>query len=128
MLFIFSLFLLSACTLRAKITPDGYSLQDAMVDSSYSSEINIHGGAVFSLDANGKEKFIGEIEPSDIGLYLQYCNDSPAHNCVQVKGIPVRPGIVKVRIWGGLFGTNLSTGSRFDKTYTITIKDSERSF
>ena len=80
-----------------------------------------------SLDSNGKERFVGEITPSDTGLTLIYCNDSPTHNCVMIQGVPVKPGIVTVRVLGGFFGTNVATGGEFDKTYTIKIKDSEDS-
>jgi len=119
--------LLSACTLHADVTPYDNSLNDATVGMFYFSEINISGGAVSSLDSDGKERFIGEIIPSDAGLTLRYCNDSPAHNCVRIQGVPVKPGIVTVRVSGGLFGTNVATGGEFDKTYTIKIKDSEGS-
>ncbi|MEI2266701.1 hypothetical protein [Erwinia sp. CGal63] len=119
--------LLSACTLHADVTPAGNVLNDATVGIPYNSEINIIGGAVSSLDYNGKKRFIGEITPSDTGLSLQYCNDSPARNCVRVQGVPVKPGIVNVRVSGGLFGTNVATGGRFDKTYTFKIKEAEGS-
>lgn len=122
---VFISFALSACTLHADVTPNGNVLNDAIVGMPYASEININGGAVFSLDSNGKEKFVGEISQSDTGLILKYCNDSPAHNCVRIQGVPVKPGIVTVRVSGGLFGTNVATGGEFDKTYTITIKDSQ---
>ncbi|MES0265460.1 hypothetical protein [Citrobacter sedlakii] len=122
---IFIPFLLSACVLHANITPDDNVLSNAIVGTPYASEININGGAVSSLDSNGKERFVGEITPSDTGLFLTYCNDSPAHNCVRIQGMPVKPGVVYVRVSGGLFGTNVATGGEFDKTYTITIKDAE---
>ncbi|PNF11017.1 hypothetical protein A6J71_13015 [Enterobacter cancerogenus] len=121
-------FAVSACTLHADVTPDGNSLNDAVVGTPYASEININGGAVSSLDSNGKERFVGEITPSNTGLTLRYCNDSPAHNCVRIQGVPVKPGIITVRVSGGLFGTNVATGGDFDKTYTIKIKDTEGSF
>jgi len=124
---VFVSFTLSACTLHADVTPDGNVLNDAIVGTQYAREININGGAVFSLDSNGKEKFVGDISPSDTGLILKYCNDSPAHNCVRVQGIPIKPAVVNIRVSGGVFGTNVATGGRFDKTYTITIKDSEGS-
>lgn len=124
---IFISFLVSACTLHADVTPDGNSLNDAIVGTLYASEININGGAVSSLDSSGKERFVGEMTPPDTGLTLRYCNNSPAHNCVRVQGVPVKPGIVTVRVSGGLFGTNVATGGEFDKTYTIKIKDSEGS-
>lgn len=123
----FVLVTLSACTLHADVTPDGNVLNDAIVGTPYASEININGGAVSSLGSNGKERFVGDISPSDTGLILKYCNDSPAHNCVRIQGVPVKPGIVTVRVSGGLFGTNVATGGEFDKTYTIKINDSEGS-
>ncbi|MCM7834214.1 hypothetical protein [Enterobacter asburiae] len=125
---IFISFSVSACTLHADVTPDGNSLNDAIVGTLYASEININGGAVSSLDSSGKERFVGEMTPPDTGLTLRYCNDSPAHNCIRVQGVPVKPGIVTVRVSGGLFGTNVATGGEFDKTYIIKIKDSEGSF
>ncbi|WP_073980948.1 hypothetical protein [Erwinia sp. ErVv1] len=118
-------FSVSACTLHADVTPDGNSLNYAIVGTPYASEININGGAVSSLDSSGKERFVGEIIPPDTGLTLRYCNDSPAHNCVRIQGVPVKQGIVTIRVAGGLFGTNVATGGEFDKTYTIKIKDSE---
>lgn len=124
---VFISFVLSACVLHADVTPDGDFLNDAIVGTPYASEININGGAVFSLDSNGKERFVGEITPPDTGLTLSYCNDSPAQNCIRIQGVPVRPGIITMRVSGGLFGTNVATGGRFDKTYTITIKDSKDS-
>lgn len=114
--------LFSACTLNADITPYGNSLPDARIGTFYTSEINIIGGAVSALDSNGRERFVGEIIPSDVGLSLKYCNDSPAHNCIKIQGIPVKSGIVTVRVYGGLFGTNIATGGEFDKTYSIRIK------
>ncbi|WP_200845745.1 hypothetical protein [Klebsiella pneumoniae] len=90
--------LLSACVLHADVTPYGSSLADAVVGKAYSSEIIIKGGAVSALDENGKERFVGEITPSDTGLTLSYCNDSPAHNCVRVQGVPVKHGIVTIRM------------------------------
>ncbi|MDQ4429033.1 hypothetical protein PKO51_06550 [Yokenella regensburgei] len=104
---------ISACILHTNVTPDGNSLNDAIVGTPYASEINING-AVSSLDSNGKERFVGEIIPSDAGLTLRYCNDFPAHNCVRIQRVPVT-----VRVSGGLFGTNVATGGEFDKTYTI---------
>lgn len=56
--------------LHADVTPDGNVLNDAIVGTPYVSEININGGAVSSLDYSGKERFVGEITPSDTGLTL----------------------------------------------------------
>jgi hypothetical protein len=57
----------------------------------------------------------------------QYCDENELNNCIQIRGIPTKAGIAKVRIHGGLGGGMLSKSGEFDKTYTITIKDSEGS-
>jgi nicotinate-nucleotide pyrophosphorylase (carboxylating) len=57
---VFISFVLSACTLHANVTPDGNALNNARVGTPYASEINIHGGAVSSLDFNGKVLLTGE--------------------------------------------------------------------
>lgn len=118
----FTMIMLSACSLKVSVVPVGKVLSDAEIGKPYSTDIIITGGAVFSLDSSGKDKFIGEIAPSDTGLALKYCTDAPGHNCIRVYGVPMKSGIVHIRVSGGLFGTNVTSGSRFDKTYQITIK------
>lgn len=114
---------LSACTLQASITPEDDVLQDAIVGVNYYGEIKITGGKVSVLDYDAmSERFVGTISPTNSGLYIQRCNgDNSNNNCVQIRGNPTKPGIVKIRVAGGLFGTNIATGGEFDKTYTITI-------
>ena len=114
--------MLSACTKHASFSPDGDMLRNAILGKTYNEKVNISGGAVYALDFNGMERFVGDITPNDDGLYLQYCDDSPGKNCVQVQGKPTKVGIIKVHLYGGLFGTNISVGSEFDKTYTIEVK------
>ena len=53
--------------------------------------------------------------------------DDEFNNCIQIRGIPTKAGVAKVRIYGGLGGGMLSKSGEFDKTYTITIKASEGS-
>lgn len=121
--FVLSLFLLSACSLQAEFTPDGENLNDATVGLPYYNQINIFGGIVLSYDIYGKQVIAGDINPDNLGLYLQYCDDDEFNNCIQIRGIPTKAGIVKVRVHGGLGGGMLSKSGDFDKTYTITIKD-----
>lgn len=125
--FVLSLFLLSACSLQAEFTPEGETLDDATVGVNYYNQINIFGGIVLSYDMYGNQVIVGDIHPDDLGLYLQYCDDDESNNCIQIRGIPTKAGIAKVRIHGGLSGGMHSKSGEFDKTYTITIKDSERS-
>lgn len=116
--------LLAGCTLQATVTPEGDVLDDAIVGVNYYGQINITGGRVYALDHDGRqEHFVGTIYPTDTGIYLQHCNgDDSSNNCVQIRGKPTKPGVVKVNVSGNLFGTNVATGGEFDKTYTITIK------
>ncbi|EBD3740478.1 hypothetical protein CRZ11_21785 [Salmonella enterica] len=126
MFFVLSLFLLSACSLQAEFTPEGENLNDATVGVPYYNQINIFGGIVLSYDIYGKQVIAGDIHPDNLGLHLQYCDDE-FNNCIQIRGIPTKAGIAKVRIHGGLGGGMLSKSGEFDKTYTVTIKDSEGS-
>ncbi|EAR6786509.1 hypothetical protein AIQ85_22645, partial [Salmonella enterica] len=93
----------------------------------YYNQINIFGGIVLSYDIYGKQVIAGDIHPDNLGLHLQYCGDDEFNNCIQIRGIPTKAGIAKVRIHGGLGGGMLSKSGEFDKTYTVTIKDSEGS-
>lgn len=121
-----SLPLISACTLHASFIPESDTLHNAVVGQPYFAEIHITGGPVASLDRRGRETFVGKLTPTNNGLYLQHCDkNNPSNNCVQVAGTPTESGIAKIRLAGGLFGTNVAVGSGFDKTYTITIKQTD---
>lgn len=118
---------LSSCTLRASITPEGDALKDATVGVSYYDEINIIGGRAFTLNSDGiTERFVGSISPDNLGLYIQRCDgDEDNNNCVQIRGVPTKAGVVTVRVSGSLFGTNISSGSSFDKTFTLIVKSAD---
>lgn len=122
--FILSLFLLSACSLQAEFTPEEETLNDATVGVPYYNQINIFGGIVLSYDVYGNQVIAGDIHPDNLGLHLQYCDDDEFNNCIQIRGIPTKTGIAKIRVHGGLGGGMLSKSRDFDKTYTITIKNS----
>ncbi|MCX8957919.1 hypothetical protein [Erwinia psidii] len=125
--FVLSFFLLSACSLQAEFTPEGVILNDATVGIPYYNQINIFGGIVLSYDIYGKQVIAGDINPDNLGLHLQYCDEDEFNNCIQIRGTPTKAGIAKVRVHGGLGGGMLSKSGEFDKTYTITIKHSEGS-
>lgn len=126
-LFAFYLLLLSGCTMKADFKPEGDTLNEATVGTPFYSQINIFGGRVLSYNIEGKQVIAGDIHPDNLGLHLQYCDDKELNNCIQIRGIPTKAGIAKVRVHGGLGGGMLSKSGDFDKTYTITIKDSEGS-
>lgn len=125
--FVLSLLLISGCSLQAEFTPEGGVLNDAFVGIPYYNQINIFGGVVLSYDVYGKQVIAGDIHPDNLGLHLEYCDDNEFNNCIQIRGIPTKAGIAKVRVHGGLGGGMLSKSGDFDKTYTITIKASEGS-
>jgi hypothetical protein len=120
-------FLLSGCTKEASVEPEGDNLKDAFVGKNYYGEISIIGGRVNALDHDAiNERFVGSISRTDTGLYIQRCNgDIHNNNCVQIRGVPIKTGIVKILVSGGLFGTNVSTGGQFSKTYSIAIKKAD---
>lgn len=117
--------LLSACTPKADFTPEKESLNEAKVGVPYLSQINIFGGRVLSYDIYGRQVIVGDIYPVDIGLHVQYCDEDELNNCIQIRGIPTKAGVVKVRVHGGLGGGMLSKSGEFDKTYIIMIKNTE---
>jgi hypothetical protein len=122
----FPLFLLPSCTLHASFTPDNDKLNDATVGVPYYGKINIFGGRVVSsVNDDGNERFVGEIYPHNTGLYVQRCENKTFNNCVQIRGIPTTAGMVNVRVSGGFYVAMFQKSSKFDKIYTITIKNPE---
>ncbi|HDG1695041.1 TPA: hypothetical protein PFE29_001867 [Kluyvera ascorbata] len=94
---------------------------------SYYAQINFYGGSVATLtNSHGDRELLGNISPSDMGLYLTcYDNDKYDNNCLQVKGVPTKTGLIKISISGFFNVAMFQKPSDFDETYTITIKDSE---
>ena len=129
LLIVFSILILSGCTLRAEFSPEKNELNDALVGAPYYAQINIFGGNVATLtNSHGDREFVGNISPSDTGLYLAHCNnDKHDNNCLQIRGIPTKKGVIKVRVSGFFNVAMFQKSSEFDKTYTITIKDSKGS-
>jgi len=119
------LFLLSACTIKASFIPERGYLNDAAVGTPYYSQINTFGGLALSHDIYGRQVIMGDIYPDNIGLHIQYCDEREINNCLQIRGVPRKSGIAKVRVRGILAGGLFFKGSEFDKTYIITIKDSK---
>jgi len=122
MLLLLPLLALSACSQHAEFIPENETLNDATTGKPYYGQINIFGGRVLSYNVRGKKRIVGDINPQNIGLYLQYCDKDEMSDCLQIRGTPTEEGIVKVRVHGGLAGSMFSKSGYFDKTYTITIK------
>ncbi|WBM72638.1 hypothetical protein OH773_10540 [Buttiauxella sp. WJP83] len=108
--------------MQANFTPESDKLNDGIIGAPYYEQINISGGYVFALDYDGNERLVGDISPKDVGLYVQQCNEKMRNNCIQIKGVPTKPGIASIRVYGGIGGGMYSKAGRFDKTYTISIK------
>ncbi len=123
------IFILSGCTLHAEFTPEKNELNDALIGKPYYAQINIFGVNVATLtNSHGDIEFVGKILPGDTGLYLTHCNNEKYdNNCVQIRGIPTKKGIIKVRVSGFFNVAMFQKSSEFNKTYTITVKGSEGS-
>lgn len=123
------MFILSGCTLHANFLPSNERLNDAIVGVPYNAQINISGGNVAILaDSKGNRVFVGHIYPPDMGLYLQHCNDDQYNNnCVQIRGVPIKEGLIKVRVSGFFNVAMLQTSNDFDKTYTIMVGNQDGS-
>lgn len=124
-IFISLCILLSGCTTHAFFTPERNNLNDATVGTPYYDEINIFGGPVFSINELGEQVIVGDVQPDNTGLNVQYCNDDKLNNCIQIRGTPTKAGTVKIRVSGGLGGNMFASPSEFDKTYTINVKAAE---
>jgi len=124
LVFLISLF---GCTLRAEFSPEKNNLNDAIVGEPYYAQIDILGGNVATLtNFHGDRESVGNISPDDIGLYITHCNnDKYDNNCLQIRGVPTKKGLIKVKV-SGFFNVGMfQKSSEFDKTYTITVKDPE---
>lgn len=122
------IFTLTACSPSASFIPEREDLPDAIVDKPYFHKINIIGGGVIKMN----EAVSGEIEPDDSGIFMVNCRlpdnviTSKTRmfvdgNCVEIKGTPVRTGLVKVTLHGGLYGNMFVSAGSFEKTYRINI-------
>lgn len=131
--FILILFVLplSACSLlssKAEYIPSNQVLSEATVGKPYLLKINILGGNVFS----GAEKKVGVVVPDDVGIFLRNCRlpdsvitidtrDTMDHNCIEVYGVPTKPGVIKINISGGMHGSMIAPASYFNKDYTLNV-------
>jgi hypothetical protein len=120
---------LSACSLlssKAEYIPNNEVLSEAIVGKPYLLKINILGGNVFS----GAEKKVGVVVPDDVGIFLRNCRlpdsvitidttDTMDHNCIEVYGVPKKPGVIKINISGGMYGSMIAPASYFNKDYML---------
>lgn len=119
MLLIVIIFTCTACTPHIRFLPEKSVLNDAVLHQPYSAKINIIGRPVIS------KSFGSDFYPSDSGLYLEPCGGTALtkFNCVLIKGIPVKPGLVTLRIVGSGYIAMFEKAPHFDKTYTINVLD-----
>jgi len=120
--------LLTACSPRASFIPERKELPDAIIGTPYFQKINIIGGAVITE----RKPIPGKIEPDDNGISMENCllpkqvitpetTNLFDGNCVEIKGTPVRSGIIKVTLTGMFFGNMYTSGGDFKKTYQINV-------
>lgn len=132
------IFCLSACTLlspKAEYVPDNEELKDATVGVPYLFKISVIGGRVtggwYRPNPDYKP---GLVSPEDTGIFLRNCqlpekkteSSLPKErlyngNCVEVYGTPTKPGVIKININGGMYGSMIAPASKFSKDYTLKI-------
>lgn len=110
---------LTSCSQHFSFLPENPRLRDAVVHQPYSAKISIIGRPVIS------KSFGSDFYPSDSGLYLEPCGRTvlTKFNCVLIKGIPVKPGLVTLQLVGSGYIAMFEKAPYFDKTYTINIVD-----
>lgn len=105
-----------------KVTPN--KLPSAIVGSEYNTVINITGGYI-------NEKSISfDITPDNSGLtwspMISYRNSlgkvqkDVDYHTITVSGIPLKTGIIKIKIDGFTYGT-MYAGKEFNKIYEIEV-------
>ncbi|OTA15631.1 hypothetical protein Xbed_03579 [Xenorhabdus beddingii] len=124
--FIFSVFFLTACGNKVSFLPEGDYLNDAQIGKPYYSVVDIHGGRVIKPN--------NSMIPDNLGLYIQQCElpediitedtvSTKDFNCFIVKGIPIKAGNLKVNVSGAVYGNMFKSPTKFNKTYSIRIKE-----
>lgn len=80
----------------------------------------------------GPRSEAGVLTPNDAGIFLRNCTlpdsvitpdtrDTNDHNCVEIFGTPVKPGLIKINIRGGMFGSMAAPASYFSKEYLLNV-------
>ena len=119
---------IAACSKKAEFLPDGENLKPAIVGVPYYLKINILGGAVIG----GRDRFAGFVTPDDSGITLRNCllaswritkdtKDKTNRNCIEIYGTPVKSGVIKINIGGGMYGNMLASASEFSKNYKLQV-------
>lgn len=113
--------LIIACTPKTSFSPK--ELPVARLGQSYYAEIKIHSapGPVM------KETFGYLIKPENSGLDLKPLDMSAnfPYNNLKIEGIPNTIGEVIIQFSGSTYGTS-SSGSDFNKTYVVKVKEAEK--
>lgn len=112
---------LTSCSKHVEFIPEKEVLNEGIVNHIYSERIHIIGGPVMDMNLNGM------LKPEDSGLSLKTCEPGSAaeYNCLQIKGTPIKSGIITLDLGGGVYGNMFESAAGFDKTYTIKIIDSQ---
>ncbi|MDE9540318.1 hypothetical protein [Xenorhabdus bovienii] len=122
--FIISILFVSACTRQTvSIYPNGNYLKDAQVGVPYNEIINIPG----VIDMG----FSAKIIPSNSGLTWNPSDYTtpvlPAtekdYSRIQIQGMPIHAGEITIKISGGVYGNMFTKVGKFNKTYTIKVKE-----
>ncbi|TYO99448.1 hypothetical protein LY16_03147 [Xenorhabdus doucetiae] len=75
--------------------------------------------------------FSAQVTPSDSGLtwnpsdYTTPVQPATAkdYSRIQIQGTPIRAGEIHIKISGGIYGNMFTKVGKFNKTYTIKVKE-----
>ncbi|MBD2782788.1 hypothetical protein [Xenorhabdus szentirmaii] len=123
---LFILFTSSCSSLSVSVYPEENYLPDATVGKEYHVSILIEGGSVYS-----KTPII--IEPPDSGIkwsphkskFMLHGKEeiSEDYNHLIISGKPSKVGEIYITVGGGVSGTMFTGGGKFNKIYTIKVKE-----
>lgn len=132
------LFCLTSCSVfspEAHFVPEEAELSSAEVGASYFHKVEIIGGRVIGGWYRQEPDYIpGVVTPTDAGIYLRNCRledkgeeksfpKEPLFNgnCIEIYGTPIKPGVVKINISGGMYGNMFVPAGNFSKDYTLQV-------
>ncbi|REF26049.1 hypothetical protein BDD26_0613 [Xenorhabdus cabanillasii] len=131
---ILSIFFITACSSpKVNFIPESSELPNALINKDYETIISIYGETSEHNEFLSKRNLFVNITPPDSGIiyeptklsYLRAGEEKVRdnYNKLIIKGKPIILGDVKINISGFTYGTMYTSGSEFNKTYTIKVKE-----
>lgn len=118
--------LVCGCGVSPGFNPSGDQLSDAVQGEPYVTKIVISKGVVIT------DSLVGKFDKENSGFTIENCKYPPEmevepndidYNCALVKGVPGHSGVIHLTIKGRFYGTMFTSGSSFEKTYKIRVRE-----